>query len=449
MHQYGAGTNVGNSRDNNEDSYVCDLDKELWLVADGMGGLGFGEVASAITAYTVTTLIREGHGVNQAIELAHKKIKEFADRDAMGTNMGTTIVLLLSQGSLYNIFWVGDSRAYLFQHGKLNQVTVDHSLVQSLIDQGEITRAQAESDPRRNAVTRALGVHELETVRADSISDRWLPEQKVLLCSDGLTDSVPDTEIEAILTQEGTDQDKVDLLIKTALERGANDNVTAIVVSAPKSTRHADSDTESPSGHSKGDDTQTPDDDTGERERDLDEGYTSPDENTRTRVKNRAIEDLNENAVEPSPDKPSPEEKQPVWQRILLAVTVIAVITIFANLNTSKPDGSADDPLVPSTSVTPDASALDQGPAKTVPKIPERTGTRIQLGVFSALERAELQQKDLGELGLTPWVRKRSTDNGVLYVLLLGPYDDEQKRQAIAEKLDANNLEYLQRTPSG
>ena len=143
MYQYGAGTNVGNVRDNNEDSYVCDDEKDLWIVADGMGGLGFGEVASAISTYTVTTLIRNGHGVNQAIEIAHQTIKDFADSDGLGTNMGTTIVLLLSHGSLYNVFWVGDSRAYLFDNGNMKQITIDHSLVQSLIDQGELTKEEA------------------------------------------------------------------------------------------------------------------------------------------------------------------------------------------------------------------------------------------------------------------------------------------------------------------
>ena len=132
MHQYGAGTHIGNVRENNEDSFVCDAESELWVVADGMGGLGFGEVASAISTFTVTSQIRDGHGVNQAIELAHQRIKEYAQSEAMGTNMGTTIVLLLSQGSLYNIFWVGDSRAYLYDKA-LTQVTIDHSLVQNLM----------------------------------------------------------------------------------------------------------------------------------------------------------------------------------------------------------------------------------------------------------------------------------------------------------------------------
>jgi serine/threonine protein phosphatase PrpC len=242
LHQYGAGTHVGNVRDNNEDSYVCDEHNNLWIVADGMGGLGFGEVASAITAFTVTRQIKDGHGVNQAIELAHKRIKEYAQTEGMGTNMGTTIVLLLSQGSLYNIFWVGDSRAYLYDK-TLRQITVDHSLVQSLIDQGELTTEEAEFDPRKNAVTRALGVQELETVRADSVSDKWKVGEKILLCSDGLTDCVTHKDIEQIMGEDGTDQEKVDRLIDRALEEGGKDNITVIVVSAPFGDGRADSDT--------------------------------------------------------------------------------------------------------------------------------------------------------------------------------------------------------------
>lgn len=256
MHQYGAGTHVGNVRDNNEDSYVCDAESALWIVADGMGGLGFGEVASAITTFTVARHIQEGHGVNQAIEAAHKCIKEYAQTDGMGTDMGTTIVLLLSQGSLYNIFWVGDSRAYLFDHG-LRQVTVDHSLVQSLIDQGELTVEEAALDPRKNAVTRALGVQGLDAVRADSISDKWRPGQKILLCSDGLTDCVSDKDIEEVLGGTGTDQEMVDELIDRALAGGGKDNVTIIIVSAPAVSGKPESDTNVP--REVGENTHVPD----------------------------------------------------------------------------------------------------------------------------------------------------------------------------------------------
>lgn len=242
MQLYGAATHVGNVRENNEDSYVCDPAKNLWIVADGMGGLGFGEVASAIATHTVTTHIQKGNGVNQAIELAHQHIRDYAESDAMGTNMGTTLVLLISQGSLYNLFWAGDSRAYLMDES-LSQLTVDHSLVQTLIDRGELTETQAETDPRKNAVTRALGVQELDTVRADSISDKWKPNQKILLCSDGLSDLVTLQEIESVLLKKITDQEMVNELIEKALAAGGKDNITIVIVSAPSRSAQIDQDT--------------------------------------------------------------------------------------------------------------------------------------------------------------------------------------------------------------
>ncbi len=118
--------------------------------------------------------------------------------------------------------------------------------MQSLIDQGELTVEEAEFDSRKNAVTRALGVQELETVRADSISERWRPGQKILLCSDGLTDCVSDRDMEAIIRMGGTDQEIVDRLIDRALTQGGKDNVTAILVSAPSVAGSNDSDTHVP-----------------------------------------------------------------------------------------------------------------------------------------------------------------------------------------------------------
>lgn len=256
LQHYAAGTDLGNARDNNEDTYVCVGEDGLWIVADGMGGLGDGEAASAITAYTITTMIREGHGVNQAIETAHQKIKEYAAHEAQGTNMGTTLVLLLSQGSVYNVFWVGDSRGYLFD-GSLTQITRDHSLLQSLVDKGEITAEEAEVDPRKNAITKALGVQQLETVRADSISEKWKPGEKILLCSDGLSDCVNDEEITQILLAEGSDQDRVDSLIEKALNAGGRDNITVVLVTAPSSVTKPDSDTEVPADDAES--TKSPD----------------------------------------------------------------------------------------------------------------------------------------------------------------------------------------------
>ncbi len=226
-----ANTHLG-TRDNNEDSFVCDPANGLWFVADGVGGLALGEVASAICAHTLTTMISAGHGVNQSIETTHKRIREFADAEANGANMGSTLVLLLSRGGLYNVFWAGDCRAYLFD-GNLTQITRDHSYLQALLDSGDLSEEDAREDPRRNGITKALGLLELTAVRADSISNRWKTGQQILLCSDGLSGCVDDLNIARILMSQASDQEKVDALVAEALSNGGTDNITVILVTPP------------------------------------------------------------------------------------------------------------------------------------------------------------------------------------------------------------------------
>jgi serine/threonine protein phosphatase PrpC len=167
-----------NVRENNEDSYVCDPATNLWIVAEGMGGLGFGEVASAIATHTVTTHIQKGNGVNEAIELAHQRSRDYA-----------------------------------------------------------------ETDPRKNAVTRALGVQELDTVRANSISDKWKPNQKILLCSNGLSDLVNLAEIDEVLVKKINNQEMVNELMVKALAAGGKDNITVVIISAPNQSNQVDQDT--------------------------------------------------------------------------------------------------------------------------------------------------------------------------------------------------------------
>ncbi len=440
MNQYGAGTNVGNVRDNNEDSYVCDEQKELWIVADGMGGLGFGEVASAISTFTVTQLIRQGHGVNQAIEIAHRTIKEYAQTDGLGTNMGTTIVLLYSQRSLYNVFWVGDSRAYLYDDDGLTQITTDHSLVQSLIDQGELTVEEAESDPRKNAVTRALGVQELETVRADSVSNRWKSGQKILLCSDGLTDCVSNADIESIIRDGDADQEIVDNLIEAALEGGGKDNVTVVVVSAPQSLGHADSDTHIPDTLSRHDDTHVPQDDTEEQAEDdsetsqrsgatqlqLDIPNPTPD-GTDKQTQSTSIGDTSTDAPLERPHKP--------WA--LLAVAATMVLAMLMSYTPEK-----DAPSLQAAFVTP-SEVSHPPPSKDITNVDlPKPGAIIQVGLFSKLEGAESRLETLNQLGLRAHIQKKTTDGGLLFAVLLGPLPADSHKTVLSA-LKKNDLSYF------
>jgi protein phosphatase len=448
LHQYGASTHVGRIRENNEDSFACDSEKELWIVADGMGGLGFGEVASAISTLTVTKMIRNGHGVNRAIEQAHVEIKAYAESEGKGTNMGTTIVLLLSQRSRYNIFWVGDSRAYLLDNNELSQITVDHSLVQSLIEQGELTEEEARKDSRKNVVSRALGVRELETVRADSVSNKWSPNQKVLLCSDGLTDCVSDADIGTILQQEGTDQELADQLIAAALKAGGNDNVTVILVSASETTRLDDSDTSVPFG-SRSDDTELPTPG-GAQARSNSEVVKHLDKkqsgNPGTQL-DLTIPDIR--ADVPALVEPASKD---VWVTSLfgsrlMVLTVIAVVLLLLLYVGTKTHSSTEGAAKPAPfSQKQDISAQ---PKPVFPPLDlPSDGSIIQVGIFSLLDGAEDKQLILADLGLEPYIQKRSTEDGLFYAVLLGPLSPEVYETTVVT-LNSNNLTFFQRPSRG
>jgi PPM family protein phosphatase len=445
LYHYGAGTNVGNVRDNNEDSLVCDHDKGLWIVADGMGGLGFGEVASAITTYTVTTMIREGHGVNQAIEVAHRNIKEYAETDGLGTNMGTTIVLLLSQGSLYNVFWVGDSRAYLLDEKEMKQVTVDHSLVQSLIDQGELTKEEAETDPRKNAVTRALGVQELETVRADSVSERWQPGQKLLLCSDGLTDCVTDKNIEKIMRNSGNDdQVIVDNLIEAALEGGGKDNITIVVVSAPATAKISDTDTHVP-GQARGDDTHIPANDDTQHPGDKTEprgqlalDISEPGQKILTLPAGSSVSSITKQNGDSAETTIEDDDNRSGWLNLggVIAASVVLFLAVMSMNPDEAPSGLAKKfvgeelkAVVPIRRNLPDIDMDEPSPL-------------VQVGVFQHLQGAESKQRRLTSLGLSPDIVKRATEVGIRYAVVISPTDETDHRHTLAT-LQANNLNYF------
>lgn len=243
-HEFGASTHTGLVRSNNEDNYLADPTIGLWLVVDGMGGHDAGEVASQIVRDSVNQAIKNRKPLNDAILQSHFDVQDAANNNIGSPNMGTTIVALQSLGENYKVAWVGDSRAYLWdnkQH-QLKQLSKDHSYVQSLVDAGLLKPEEMNSHPQKNVITQSLGISVLETVTVDSIEGQWSPEQKILLCSDGLTDLVSDMEIAHILRkyQHKTPQEISDILIETALSKGGIDNVTVEVINAPNLAKSAD-----------------------------------------------------------------------------------------------------------------------------------------------------------------------------------------------------------------
>ena len=226
---HGAATSVGRVRRVNEDSLLAL--PPLFVVADGMGGHGGGNVASriAIEEMTACAALRPlfAEAVLTALEHANRHIIERDEANRMGTTATGLAGLETAGGDHLMVFNIGDSRVYRLSGDRLEQVTVDHSEVQELVLAGVITREQARTHPRRNIVTRALG--------SDPVlhADHWLLPAKggdrYLVCSDGLFNEVPDEAILGLLSA-GTAQRAADALVAAANEAGGHDNVTAVVV---------------------------------------------------------------------------------------------------------------------------------------------------------------------------------------------------------------------------
>ena len=238
--KHGVATDTGNVRPQNEDAYVAS--DHLFAVADGMGGHNAGEVASALA----TTLLLE-RAVGQtltpewfvnAITAINRTIHESAAESTERRGMGTTICALAlvqphgvttesPQVALAN---VGDSRIYLWRSGTFRQLSVDHSYVQELVTEGLITEEEARVHPRRNIVTRALGIDDRVAV------DSWLiplfAGDRFILCSDGLVDEVPTADIAALAAQQREPQMIADALVALAKRNGGRDNITVVVVDA-------------------------------------------------------------------------------------------------------------------------------------------------------------------------------------------------------------------------
>lgn len=227
--EYFGATDAGKVRSNNEDSLLAGrgTDKTLFVVADGIGGFEAGEVASSITTEILEDLA-PGDSLEEAIQRANRKILAVARSDRQFSGMGTTVVALRFSNSTAEVAHVGDSRAYLLRGGQLQQLTEDHSLVTELIRSGDITRAQAADHPQRNLITRALGAE--EDVQVDVRSFKVQLADRILLCSDGLTDMVSEPEIARILKEPGDSKEVSQRLVDAALDAGGADNITVVVV---------------------------------------------------------------------------------------------------------------------------------------------------------------------------------------------------------------------------
>ena len=227
-----AHTDVGLRRRGNEDRFAVDPALGLLLVADGMGGHSAGQVASQLAAATVVTSLQERKGsaasasekLRAALEDANRAIYSAARQNAEYSGMGTTVVALLVEDNRAALAHVGDSRAYRVRGGRIRQLTDDHSIVGELLRRHEISADDAREHPHRHVLTRALGVR--GHVQPDLAELTLAPGDVFVLCSDGLTNHLEDSEI-AKLASAGDDLDAgCAALIELANRRGGEDNIT-------------------------------------------------------------------------------------------------------------------------------------------------------------------------------------------------------------------------------
>ncbi len=229
--RWAGATHAGMRRTVNEDSVFASF--PVFVVADGMGGHAAGDVASTLAVEAFRSLkgraLADVECVEAAVERAFEQVRaRAADEEIGGTTLSGSVLVDVAGVAHWLVLNIGDSRTYLFEQGRLEQITVDHSIVQELVETGALLRADARTHPHRNVITRALGAGDRQP------ADAWLRPaergQRLLVCSDGLTGEVDDGEIAEILGDVASPAAAAALLLRRALDAGAPDNVSIVVV---------------------------------------------------------------------------------------------------------------------------------------------------------------------------------------------------------------------------
>ncbi|MGF6493256.1 serine/threonine protein phosphatase PrpC [Luteibacter sp. 621] len=233
MIEFGHGTHTGLRRLRNEDTYYADAGLGLFLVVDGMGGHKHGEVASAMARDGVVAQVTAGQSLVDAIQRVNEALIARSGGLKESRPMGTTIAAIRVSGRAYEAAWVGDSRIYRFAEGSLERLSHDHSIVEALVEAGELTETQARNHPQRSVLTQALGITAPDQLHIGLARGELTPGARLLLCTDGLTDEVTDEKIgEIVARTDLAAQECVDHLVLAALGGTGRDNVTAILVRA-------------------------------------------------------------------------------------------------------------------------------------------------------------------------------------------------------------------------
>ncbi len=237
---YAAKTDVGKVRELNQDFFIASETRpQLFILCDGMGGHKSGDVASRTAAESIETYVRLQNALDydaakaakvlrNAVSYANKIVYARAMEENAFSGMGTTADVCMIDFDAAYIAHVGDSRVYHLSDGVLSCLTKDHSLVSEMVDQGVITEDEARMHPKKNVITRAVGTN--QSVEADFISVALKKNDMLLMCSDGLSNMLSDSEIQNILQSDAAPAEIVETLVREANEKGGNDNITVVLI---------------------------------------------------------------------------------------------------------------------------------------------------------------------------------------------------------------------------
>lgn len=238
MEVYGI-TDIGQKRANNEDYIFYTSEKignlpNLFIVADGMGGHNAGDQASSIATSSFVEFIRSTDLITikdiltRGIEDINSTVYSLSLTKEEFNGMGTTFVAAVIEDEMLYVVNIGDSRAYIVNEDKITKVTIDHSYVEEMLISGQITEEEAHNHPKKNRITRAIGV--ADSITADYFEEKLTKNDYILLCSDGLSNMVDRDQIQEILIADKTIEDKVESLIAASNINGGLDNISTIVV---------------------------------------------------------------------------------------------------------------------------------------------------------------------------------------------------------------------------
>ncbi len=232
-----AATDRGRKRPSNEDAFAYSVEHGVYVVCDGMGGAAAGEIASSLAVDEVMRRLTERNPANPppseaeaAVAAANQAIFSRAERSQKLSGMGTTLVALLVDERRAWLINVGDSRGYRLRNSHLEQITIDHSLVEEQMRMGQMSRQEAMRSPLRNVITRALGTQ--QSVSPDIFELEAEPGDLFLLCSDGLTRELSDSLIESLLLVGAPLEELCTRLVSAANKAGGHDNITCLLVLA-------------------------------------------------------------------------------------------------------------------------------------------------------------------------------------------------------------------------